>query len=69
MTPDVALAFAANGAGFTVSGVPLARDTALIEAGMDFAIAREATLGVSYSGQLGDDVADHAVTGRFDWRF
>ena len=67
--PAAALAFASNGVGFTVYGVPLARDSALVDAGLDLAMGRDATFGVGYSGQLGDDVADHAVTGRFDWRF
>jgi outer membrane autotransporter protein len=65
----MALAFAANGAGFTVSGVPLARDSALLQAGLDFRIASDATLGLSYTGQLAGDVQDHGITGRLDWRF
>lgn len=67
--PDQSLAFAANGAGFTVFGAPLARNSALLDAGVQAAVAPDASIGLSYSGQLAEDVADHAVTGRFDWRF
>ena len=69
MTPDAALAFASTGIGFDVTGVPFAEDTALIEAGLDFNLAPNATAGVSYSGQFGDGVQDNAVKGRFAWLF
>jgi outer membrane autotransporter protein len=38
---------------FTVAGAPIAKDTAFIEAGLDFTLSKDATLGVSYSGQFG----------------
>lgn len=69
VNPDLALAFNANGIGFGISGVPIARDSALVDAGVDLAIAPDATIGVSYLGQLARDVEDHGIKGRFDWRF
>lgn len=38
---------------FIVSGAPIGKDTAVIEAGLDFALSKDASLGVSYSGQFG----------------
>ncbi|MEN5107219.1 autotransporter domain-containing protein [Brucella anthropi] len=38
---------------FTVAGAPIAKDAAIIEAGLDFALSKDAILGVSYSGQFG----------------
>lgn len=38
---------------FTVAGSSIAKDTAVIEAGLDFAVSKDASLGVSYSGQFG----------------
>jgi outer membrane autotransporter protein len=67
--PVAALAFASTGIGFSVFGVPLARDSALVDAGLDVAMGPNATLAVGYAGQLGSEVADHAVTGRLDWSF
>ena len=64
-----ALAFAATGIGFTVYGVPLAENLALIEVGLDFNLGRSATAGIAYSGQFGDRVEDNAVRGRFTWLF
>jgi outer membrane autotransporter protein len=69
VTPGAALAFASTGIGFDVTGVPLAEDTALIEAGLDLSLGPTTTAGVSYSGQFGDGVADNAVKGRVTWLF
>ncbi|RUX25380.1 autotransporter outer membrane beta-barrel domain-containing protein [Mesorhizobium sp. M7A.F.Ca.US.011.01.1.1] len=56
-TPLSTLAFA-GGEAFTIAGVPIARDAALIEAGIDLKMSANATLGLSYSGQFGDGVVD-----------
>ena len=69
VTPEAALAFASTGSGFVVSGVPLAEDSALIDAGLDFALGERTTAGVSYTGQFGDGVTDNGIKGRFAWLF
>ncbi|MGH6737292.1 MAG: autotransporter outer membrane beta-barrel domain-containing protein, partial [Methyloceanibacter sp.] len=69
VTPGAALAFATTGIGFAIDGVPLAEDSALVDAGLDFALGQRTTAGVSYSGQFGDGVTDNAVKGRFTWLF
>ena len=69
VTPSATLAFQSTGAAFVVAGVPIARDSLLIDTGLDLQINRNATFGVSYVGQLASNVADHAVKGKFVWRF
>jgi len=69
VTPAAALAFASTGIGFNVYGVPLAQDSALIDAGLDFAVGKSTTAGLSYTGQFGDGVQDNGVKGRFTWLF
>jgi outer membrane autotransporter protein len=69
LTPDAGLAFTSTGIGFTVYGVPIAQDSVLIDAGLDFALGDNTTAGVSYSGQFGDGVTDNGVKGRFTWLF
>jgi outer membrane autotransporter protein len=70
VTPTATLAFQiAPPASFTISGVPIARDALLAEAGIDLAISRNATLGISYIGQIANNVQDHAAKGKFSWRF
>ena len=49
--------------------MPLAEDTALIDAGLDLALGPNATTGVYYSGQFGDGVQDDAVRGRLTLLF
>lgn len=46
---------------FTVAGAPIAKDTAIIEAGLDFSLSEDATLGVSYSGQFGSGAQRNGV--------
>lgn len=46
---------------FTVTGAPIAKDTAIIEAGLDFVLSKDATLGVSYSGQFGSGAQRNGV--------
>jgi len=67
--PGASLAFATTGIGFGITGVPLAENSALIDAGLDLALGPNTTAGVSYSGQFGDGVQDNAVKGRFAWLF
>ena len=69
VTPDARLAFLGAPVPFTIAGVPIARDSLLGEAGLDLAIGRHATLGISYTGQLAGNVQDHAAKGKFTWKF
>lgn len=54
---------------FTVAGAPVARDTALLELGADIAVSRNATLGVSYGGQIGKGSREHSGSLSMRWRF
>jgi subtilase-type serine protease len=36
---------------------------------LDLAISRNLTVGLSYTGQIGSDVTDHAAKGKFSWKF
>ena len=67
-TPTTAAAFA-NQSAFIVAGVPIGKDVAVFEGGLDFALQRNLTLGVSYSGQVGNGVQDHGVRANLLWKF
>jgi outer membrane autotransporter protein len=69
IAPTAALAFQNTGAGFSIAGVPLARDAALVETALDLRVNPHAKLGLSYSGQLAGHLQDHAVKGNFTWNF
>lgn len=67
---DPARALSFSGApGMTIAGTPLARNAALIEAGLDFALSPSATLGIAYNGEIASDIEDHGVSGRLNWQF
>ncbi|WP_248313558.1 autotransporter domain-containing protein [Bosea sp. F3-2] len=66
--PEATLAFAGS-SSFTVAGLPIAKNAALVEAGLDLVISQSATLGVSYTGQLAEDAQDHAFKGVLAVRF
>lgn len=59
----------ANGAAFTVGGVPVGRDTALIDAEFAIKFAPASALSLRYSGQIGSGVSDHSFNARYDVRF
>jgi outer membrane autotransporter protein len=69
LSPTAALAFRSTAIGFDISGVPLARDSALIEAGLDLRVTPHAKFGLWYSGELATTARDHAVKGGFTWNF
>ena len=71
VTPSAALAFASTGAAFTVTGVPIARDSALVDAGFDVNVDvnANAKLGIGYVGRLASEAQDHGVKGNFRVRF
>lgn len=67
-TPAATVAFAGGGA-FNVLGVPIAQDSAVVEAGLDFRVAPNANLGLSYGGQFGSGALDQSIRGSFSLRF
>ena len=66
--PLASQAFSA-GEAFTVAGVPIARDAALVETGLDMAVSRAVTLGLSYSGQIARTARQHGFKANINVRF
>lgn len=54
---------------FTVAGAPLARNAAFTELGVDVAVSRSATIGITYSGQYGGGNRENAGTVGVTWRY
>ncbi|RXN93517.1 autotransporter outer membrane beta-barrel domain-containing protein [Achromobacter aloeverae] len=63
VTPTATHAFD-DGPDFTVAGTPIARDAALIEAGLSVRAGRSTTMDVAYQGQLGQGTQQHGVMAR-----
>ena len=49
--------------------MPIAKDSALLEAGIDFQVSPTGKLGIGYSGQVSSDNNDHAMTISFSQGF
>ena len=63
----IAMAFQSGGAAFVVAGWPIARGALVTEAALDFAVAPNASLGVSWIGEFADQSHDNALKGNFRW--
>jgi outer membrane autotransporter protein len=58
-----------NGSTFTVSGSPAARDSLLLEAGLDLNLSANVELGATYSGQLGSGLQQHGIEANLSVKF
>ncbi|MNK82754.1 Extracellular serine protease precursor [compost metagenome] len=58
-----------GGQAFSVAGAPIARDAALAELGVETAITRNATIGLTYSGQFGGGNRENAGSLHMTWRY
>lgn len=67
-TPDSIHAFSAGNA-FSIAGAPIAKDSAVIEAGLDINLTPEATFGLFYTGQIASDAYDHGFKANLAVRF
>jgi outer membrane autotransporter protein len=67
-TPLATFTFA-GGSPFTVAGMPITQDALVLDVGLDVAITRNTTLGVSYGGQYGGNAIDQSVRANFNVRF
>jgi outer membrane autotransporter protein len=68
VSPDTSLRFV-GGSSFKTQAAPLARDAAVLGAGVDYLIGQQTTLGVAYIGQIGEHADTQAVRGNVSWRF
>lgn len=69
VVPQALLAFGGGGQAFLTAGVPIARDAVVASAGLDVQVAANTTIGLNYTGQVGERAQDHAVKGSFSYRW
>lgn len=68
ITPLATQTFAGSDA-FTVAGVPIAQNAAVLQAGLDVKLGTSATLGVAYAGQFGDGVTQNGFNANLKIEF
>ncbi|WP_425104884.1 autotransporter-associated beta strand repeat-containing protein [Ancylobacter sp.] len=69
VTPSSTMQFAGGLTPFTVSGVPVAEDALLLEAGLSYALSPNAQIGATYAGQLSGDASQNTFTAQFSLKF
>jgi outer membrane autotransporter protein len=69
VTSNPAMRFASGSDAFSIGGIPIARNAAVVEAGLDFNLSTNVVLGVSYGGQFGSGVTDQALRANFNMKF
>ena len=68
-TPSSSMRFASGGNAFAISGVPITRDAAVVEAGLDMTLTPGATLGITYNGQFGSGAVGQSFKGTLNVKF
>lgn len=58
-----------GGQVFTITGTPIARDSAVLELGADIALSKKARIGASYHAQMGGGNRDHGGSLHVRWQF
>lgn len=67
-TPLSTFAFA-GGTPFSITGVPIATDAAVVDIGLDVKLTPNVTLGLSYGGQFGNGATDQTARGNLAVKF
>nr|WP_075723346.1 MULTISPECIES: autotransporter domain-containing protein [Pseudomonas] len=62
LDPSDNVQFISGSSPFQVDGLPVADDTAVLEAGLELAISSSVKLGLAYTGQFASDVTDSGVS-------
>lgn len=68
VTPASLLSFA-GGTPFSITGIPIAKNAAVLDAGLDLAVAPNATLSLSYGGQYSAHAIEQTVKGSLAVKF
>jgi outer membrane autotransporter protein len=69
INPVAALAFQGTGAGFSTAGVPIAREAALIEGGIDWRFSPTMKIAFDYQGEFAARAHTHMLKGTFSWNY
>ncbi|MFG1295575.1 autotransporter-associated beta strand repeat-containing protein [Xanthobacter variabilis] len=67
--PVAAMRFLGGTTPFSVSGVPIAEDALLVDAGLAYGLSDTASLSVAYTGQFATSASQNAFTAQFSLKF
>ncbi|MDI6024650.1 autotransporter domain-containing protein [Corticibacterium sp. UT-5YL-CI-8] len=69
VTPIADVAFVSGGSPFALEGAPIARNAFVTEAGFDYALSPNATVGLAYAGQFASDASNNSIKADFKLQF
>ncbi len=67
--PETSMRFAGGGTAFGIAGVPVDRDSMIVEAGIDFAVSQNAALSLEFRGEFGSTARDGTFKANFSTQF
>jgi autotransporter-associated beta strand protein len=67
--PEADMTFGGSGTSFTTQGTPVAKDAAIVEAGVEMNVGLNSKVQVSYSGQLASDARNHEMKVEYSYQF
>jgi len=68
INPKTDLSFG-NQSSFSVKGTPIAKNAAVLEAGLNVKLGKASTVGIAYQGQFGSGVREHGLEANVAVRF
>ncbi len=68
INPKTDLSFG-NQSSFSVKGTPIAKNAAVLEAGLNVKLGKTSTVGIAYQGQFGSGVREHGLEANVAVRF
>ncbi|NUT74067.1 autotransporter domain-containing protein [Pseudomonas sp. C1C7] len=69
VTNSTRQAFVTGGTAFSVDGSSLDRDSLVLEAGLDLGISARHSVGIGYSGEIGNNSRNHGLIGQWQMSF
>jgi len=68
-SPATTLAFIGTATPFSVSGVPISQNAAILQAGIAYSPLPNLSVGLIYAGQLAPNVQENSLNGTIDFKF
>jgi uncharacterized protein with beta-barrel porin domain len=67
--PEATFSYVSGSTPFLISGAPIDTDSLIAEAGLNWAVSEKVTLGVVYTGAIGERNREHTLRGSLSVRF
>jgi uncharacterized protein with beta-barrel porin domain len=69
IVPEATFSYVTGSTPFLISGAPIDTDSFIAEAGLNWAVSEKVTLGLAYTGAIGERNQEHTLRGSLSVRF